>query len=67
MLKGYMRDSLFIANLHIQSDAIEETVRMLIKYHLTVSKIEKLETFEPYNKWGILAILRTEPFYRLVH
>lgn len=65
MLKGYMSDSLFIANLHIQSDAIEETVR--IKYHLTVSKIEKLETFEPYNKWGILAILRTEPFYRLVH
>lgn len=49
MLKGYMSDSLFIANLHIQSDAIEETIRMLIKYHLTVSKIEKLETFEPYS------------------
>lgn len=47
MLKGYMSDSLFIANLHIQSDAIKVTVRMLIKYHLTVSKIKNLETFEP--------------------
>lgn len=67
MLKGYMSDLFFIANLYIQFDVIEEIVRMLIKYYLIVFKIEKLEIFEFYNKWGILVILYIELFYRFVY